>query len=194
MAIYRFKVSFEDHDDIIREIDMLAKHTFLDLHQFIQQNLGYDSDVSSSFYFSNDQWRKGKEIAYLPSDDKIIDKVTLMDGAQLNKHINDPHQKFYYTYNFARPVDFHVQLIKILKEEEGKSYPLVSKSIGLPPKAANQADLANSDGSDLDTEDEDQEDFDFLNEMDYSNEDADDMDLLDDSSSNDGDTPSETSE
>lgn len=192
MAIYRFRVSFEDHDDIIREVDMLPKHTFLDLHHLIQQNLGYDSEASSSFYFSNDQWRKGEEIAYLPSEDKITNKVILMDDARLNKHINDPHQKFYYTYNFSRPVDFHVQLIKILKEEEGKTYPLVSKSIGLPPKPINQADFANIDVSDLDAEEEKPEDFDFLNEMEYTNEDTEDMDLLDDSNPTSGDTPPES--
>lgn len=192
MAIYRFKVSFENHDDIIREVDMLAKHTFLDLHQLIQQDLGYDSEVSSSFYFSNDQWRKGKEIAYLPSDDKVTDKVILMDGAQLNKHINDPHQKFYYTYNFARPIDFHVQLIKILKEEEGKTYPLVSKSIGLPPKPINQADFADVDVSDLDADEDKPEDFDFLNEMEYTSEDTEDMDFLDDSNLSGADMPPES--
>lgn len=177
MAIYRFKISFEDHDDIIREVDMLAKHTFLDLHQFIQLNLGYDSEVPSSFYLSNDQWKKGKEIAYLPAEEKTSNKVTLMNTARLNQHINDPHQKFYYICNFARPLDFHVQLIKILKEEEGKSYPVVFKSVGIAPKPFNQANFVEPDDNDV--EDDETEDFDFLNEMEYTSEDTDDMDLLD---------------
>lgn len=174
MAIYRFRISFEDYDEIIREIDMLPKHTFLDLHLAIQKNLGYDAEVPSSFYISNDQWKKGKEIAYLPSESKINQKVSLMEDSRLNQFIDDPHQKFYYTYNFSRPYDFHVQLIKILKEEDGKTYPSIFKSIGVSPKPFNQTTV-------IETIDEEKEkEFDFLNEMGFESDDTEDMDLLDD--------------
>lgn len=174
MAIYRFRISFEDYDEIIREIDMLPKHTFLDLHLAIQKNLGYEPEVSSSFYISNDQWRKGKEIAHLPSERKINERVSLMENARLNQFIDDPHQKFYYTYNFERPYDFHVQLIKILKEEEGKTYPAVFKSMGVAPKPANQIAFVEET-----VEDEVEQEFDFLNEMEYASDDADDMGMDD---------------
>lgn len=174
MAIYRFRISFEDYDEVVREIDMLPKHTFLDLHLAIQKNLGYEAEVASSFYISNDQWKKGQEIAYLPSENKINQKVILMENSRLNQFIDDPHQKFYYTYNFLRPYDFHVQLIKILEEEEGKTYPSLFKSIGIAPKPFNQTAIIETE---LD-EEEDKE-FDFLNEMEYASEDAEDMDIMD---------------
>lgn len=180
MAIYRFKVSFEDYDEIIREIDVLPKHTFLDLHLAIHKDLGYEPEVSSSFYISNDQWRKGKEIAHLPSERKMNDKVVLMEDARLNQYIDDPHQKFYYIYNFGRPYDFHVQLIKILKEEEGKTYPSIFKSIGVAPKPAGQIVFVEDEDTE---EDEVEQEFDFLNEMEYASDDADDMGLDDGDSS-----------
>src|SRR5690606_40745748 len=102
MAIYRFKISFGDYDEVIREIDMLSKHTFLDLHQAIQEANGYDPAVSSSFYRSNDQWKNGEEIAFMPNNRKQNKGIKLMETAKLNQYINDPHQKFYYTYNFNR--------------------------------------------------------------------------------------------
>lgn len=178
MAIYRFRVSFEDYDEIVREIDMLPKHTFLDLHLAIQKNLGYQTDVSSSFYISNDQWKKGKEIAYLPSERKINQKVTLMEDSRLNQFIDDPHQKFYYTYNFSRPYDFHVQLIKILKEEDGKAYPSIFKSVGAAPKPFNQTTIIEAV-----LEEEEDKEFDFLNEMEFESDDTEDMDILDDEGS-----------
>lgn len=176
MAIYRFRVSFEDYDQVIREIDIFPKQTFLDLHIAIQENLGYDVNVSSSFYISNDQWKKGKEIAFLPSEKKKEQKVSVMEGARLNQFIDDPHQKFYYTYNFSRPYDFHVELIKILKEEEGKNYPSVFKSIGAAPKPFNQNAIIESVNNDSN----DEKDFDFFNDMAYDDEETDQMDLLDD--------------
>lgn len=174
MAIYRFRISFEDYDEVVREIEMLPKHTFLDLHLAIQKNLGYEAEAPSSFYISNDQWKKGQEITYLPSENKINQKVILMENSRLNQFIDDPHQKFYYTYNFSRPYDFHVQLIKILAEEEGKTYPSLFKSIGTAPKPFNQTTIIEAA---LD-EEEDKE-FDFLNEMEYASEDAEDMDIMD---------------
>jgi len=173
MAIYRFRVTFEDYDDIIREIDVLSTNTFLDLHHAIQQSTGYNPEVSSSFYISNDQWMKGEEIAYLPNTRKQDRGIALMENAKLNRFIDDPHQKFYYTYNFERPFDFHVQLIKILKEENGKTYPLTAKSIGIAPKPFGAAIIPEEETSKKD----DKEDYDFLNETEYGIDDAEDLEL-----------------
>ena len=135
MAIYRFKISFEDYDEVEREIDIKSTQTFEDLHRALHRSTGYPAEVSSSFYVSNDFWNKGQEIAFLPSEKKIEQGVSLMDKSKLSSFIDDPHQKFYYTYNFERPFDFHVQLIKIiLDEENGKEYPNTFRSIGEAPK------------------------------------------------------------
>ena len=135
MAIYRFKISFEDYDEVEREIDIKSTQTFEDLHRALHRSTGYPAEVSSSFYVSNDFWNKGQEISFLPLEKKIEQGVSLMDKSKLSSFIDDPHQKFYYIYNFERPFDFHVQLIKIiLDEENGKEYPNTFRSIGEAPK------------------------------------------------------------
>ena len=153
MAIYRFRVSFEDYEDIYRDIDMPSKSTFLELHEQIHKSTAYNAEVSSSFYVSNDQWKKGTEITHLPSARKKEAGVLLMEDIRLSKFIDDPHQKFYYIYNFDRPYDFHVELVKILKEEEGKEYPSIFKSVGLAPKSAAASDFPVS--SEFDDDDDD---------------------------------------
>src|SRR3546814_20906745 len=70
---------------------------------------------SSSFYVSNDQWHKGEEITIFPDEGRKTREVKLMSNARLSKFIEDPHQKFYYIFNFQRPLDFLVELIKISK-------------------------------------------------------------------------------
>jgi len=173
MAVYRFRISFEDYDDVIREIDIKSTQTFEDLHLAIHKSTGYNPEKSSSFYISNDQWIKGDEIGYLPSQRKLGQGITLMSGTKLNKFIDDPHQKFYYTYNFDRPFDFHVELIKILDLEQGKEYPSLFRSAGEAPKPAGTIVAPTGSG-------EEPEDFDFLNEMDYAPEDADDLENVED--------------
>ncbi|WP_342645726.1 hypothetical protein [Mucilaginibacter sp. CSA2-8R] len=168
MALYRFRVTFEDYDDVSREVDIKSTQTFVDLHQAIHQSIGFNPDYSSSFYISNDQWTKGEEIAFKPNERKASRGITLMENAKLSNFIDDPHQKFYYTSNFERPFDFHVELVKILDETPGVSYPATVKSAGEPPKQFGNvynpttAPAAN-------------EDFDFLNEMEYNPEETEDF-------------------
>jgi hypothetical protein len=164
MAVYRFRVSFEDYDDIVREIDIKPTQTFAELHQAIHQSTGYNPDYSSSFYVSNDQWTKGEEIAYKPNQRKQDRGVALMEKSKLTSFIDDPHQKFYYTFNFDRPFDFHVELVKILDETAGKTYPLVVRSVGEAPKQFGNTFNAAAAAED--------EDFDFLNEMEYNADEA----------------------
>jgi len=166
MAIYRFRVTFEDYDDVVREIDVRSNQTFEDLHRAIHQSTGYNPEFSSSFYVANDQWIKGEEITYLPNQKRIDRGVAIMDKVKLLKYIDDPHQKFYYTFNFDRPFDFHVELLKIILDETpGTSYPAVIRSVGEAPKQFGN--VVTPVASPAETED-----FDFLNELSYSEEDT----------------------
>lgn len=168
MAIYRFRVTFEDYEDVYRDIDMPSKSTFIELHQEIHKSTGYQPDTSSSFYVSNDQWKKGTEIALNPSQRKTDAGVLLMENVRLSKFIDDPHQKFYYIYNFDRPYDFHVELVKILKEEDGKEYPSIFKSVGQAPKAVAAASFpVASDDDDEFVEEEGAEEYGVDEEDDY---------------------------
>ena len=175
MAIYRFKVSFEDYDEIVREIDIKTTQTFEDLHRAIHKSTGYNADVPSSFYVSTDNWIKGEEIAIQPNQRKIDNKITLMENAKLSSFIEDPHQKFYYIYNFDRPYDFHVQLIKIILENDpNNEYPHIVKSVGLAPKITTNfnIDAVDDDSADVKSE------FDFLNEMDFVPEDTEELEAM----------------
>jgi hypothetical protein len=171
MALYRFRVTFEDYDDVTREIDVKSNQTFEDLHRAIHQSTGYNCEYPSSFYISNDQWMKGEEITYLPNQRRIDRGVSLMEKVKLSSFIDDPHQKFYYTFNFDRPFDFHVELMKIILEDApGVTYPAVIKSVGEAPKqfgnVFNPTALPAAESGE----------FDFLNEeMGLNPEDADDL-------------------
>jgi hypothetical protein len=175
MAIYRFRITFEDFDEVVREIDIKSTQTFEDLHKAIHRSTGYSSEKSSSFFVSTDNWIKGDEIAYLPNQRKIDRGVALMENAKLNKFIDDPHQKFYYIYNFDRPFDFHVELIKIiLNTDPNIEYPFLVKSSGEAPKIIekNNLDAVAVSSNPVST------DFDFLNEMDFVPEDTEELEAM----------------
>ncbi len=172
MAVYRFRITFEDYDDVVREIDIKSNQNFEDLHRAIHQSTGYNAELSSSFYVSTDQWIKGDEIAFLPSDKKKERGVALMSNSKLGSFVDDPHQKFYYTYNFERPFDFHVELVKILDSDPKITYPNLFKVIGDAPKVFQRnIGIANLPPK--------SEEFDFLNELEFSPADDDEIAALD---------------
>jgi hypothetical protein len=186
MALYRFRVTFEDYDDVMREIDVKSNQTFEDLHRAIHQSTGYNPEFSSSFYIANDQWMKGEEITYLPNQKRKDRGILLMTNVKLLSFIDDPHQKFYYTFNFDRPFDFHVELMKIILDETpGTTYPAVIKSVGEAPKQFGNVFAPAAAAAAPD------EDFDFLNEMAFSPEDAEDFSEVTDI---DADLPEEKAE
>ncbi|WP_285009199.1 IS1096 element passenger TnpR family protein [Pedobacter faecalis] len=176
MAIYRFRVSFEDFDEVVREIDIKSNQTFEDLHRAIHRSTGYAAEKSSSFFVSTDNWIKGDEIAFMPSQRKIDRGVASMEKSKLSNFIEDPHQKFYYIYDFDRPFDFHVELIKIILETDPNiEYPVLIKSTGEAPKIIDKNNLGTVAMSASTTS----SDFDFLNEMDFIPEDTEELEAMD---------------
>jgi len=175
MAVYRFRISFEDFDEVVREIDIKSNQTFEDLHKAIHKSTGYNPEKPSSFYVSTDNWIKGDEIAYLPNERKIARGVVLMENSKLLRFIEDPHQKFYYIYNFDRPFDFHVELIKIILDADPNvEYPALIKKLGEAPKIIDK----NNFGGVAVSSNPVSTDFDFLNELNFVPEDTDELEAM----------------
>ena len=126
--IYRFKVWFEEEEDIFRVVDIAPSATFLSLHEVVLDSIGFKKDLPSSFYCSDDNWRKGKEIS-LKDSSKL-----LMETAKLKDHINDPHQKFIFITDFNENWTLNIELQSIQNDVNGISYPFVFKSVGKAPK------------------------------------------------------------
>ena len=127
--IYRFKVWFEEDEDINRVIDIQPTATFLDLHNIVLDSIGFNKKEASSFYVSDDNWRKGKEVTLMENGSKL-----LMDKVKINELVNDPHQKFLYITDFKEQWALHIELQSIQNDVKGIKYPLISKSTGKAPK------------------------------------------------------------
>ncbi len=139
MAIYKFKITFEDYEDIYRVIEIKSTQTFLDLHKAILDAIGFDQKQLASFYMSDDSWKKGQEITLEDmsdyEDDNLENLIPTMANSRLADYINDPHQKILYVYDFLDVWAFNIELTGIdAKEKAGQKYPYCSKTIGVAPK------------------------------------------------------------
>ncbi|MFN4082317.1 MAG: IS1096 element passenger TnpR family protein [Bacteroidia bacterium] len=133
-AVYRFKVTFEEYEDVVRVIDIKSTQTFLDFHHAILSAIGFDSKQLASFYMSNDTWKKGEEITLEDMTEDPENPIKTMANCKLSQFVDDPHQKILYVYDFIECWTFYIELTGIVKEEKDKKYPFLSKSIGLAPK------------------------------------------------------------
>jgi hypothetical protein len=135
MAVYRFKVSFEDYEDIYREIEIKSDQSFFDLHESIQQSIQFDGTQESSFFMSTDHWIKGEEISTQVKITKQGKETKLMKKAILRNYILDPHQKIYYVIDGVTPWTFHIELVRILPAAEMTAvYPKIKKIVGDAPR------------------------------------------------------------
>jgi len=134
-TVFKFRVSFEDYDDVIRDIEIKSTQTFEDLHLNIQSSIGFDATKPASFFISNEYWTKGQEISFNDTNDKEGNKNPSMKNAKLSTFIIDPHQKIIYHSDYDSIWYFRIELVKIIPQDEAsKKYPICVKTIGEAPK------------------------------------------------------------
>lgn len=155
MAIYRFKIKFEDYDDVFRVIELRATHTFKDFHEAIQKAIGFDNSKPASFYMSDDHWRKGTEITLTDgsSTDAAAKSKKLMHKSKIADYIEDPHQKIIYISDFDVQWSFVIELIKITDEDVTVSYPRCISSGGTAPKQYKPVAALPANGEEDDDDD-----------------------------------------
>src|SRR3954464_908138 len=132
MAILRFRIYFEEDDSIYRDIAIRHKQTFFDLHLAILKAFEFDSKHDATFYRSNDNWQRGREISLEVYNKSYKAAPLLMKETTIGSEIKDPNQRFIYEYDFVKHWTFHIALISVSKEESAKTtYPALIRSEGI---------------------------------------------------------------
>jgi hypothetical protein len=134
MAILKFRIYWEDDDSIYRDVLIRHTQTFLDLHLAILKCFEFDKKHQATFFKSNDNWKRGREISLEKYDKEYKVEPLLMDVSVIGSEIQNPNQKFIYVYDFHKLWTFLVELININKSESPKIiYPFCGRSEGIAP-------------------------------------------------------------
>jgi hypothetical protein len=134
MPVLRFRVYWEEDDQIYRDVEILSGQTFMDLHKVILQAYEFDGKHTASFYESNDKWQHGREINSEVLVNKKDAPALSMVKTPVSALVSKPDHKFVYEYDPAKKWVFLVELIGIVKDEEAKrSYPFVLRKEGVGP-------------------------------------------------------------
>jgi hypothetical protein len=146
MAILKFRVYWEEDDSVYRDVVIRHTQTFADLHSTILKSFEFDNKHKATFYRSNDNWVRGREISFEKYDDKTYKADPLiMADTTMGSEIKDPNQKFIYVYDFNKLWTFRVELIQVDKEENKKlTYPGCVRSEGIAPSQYGTKGLVDS--------------------------------------------------
>ncbi|MBI3510069.1 MAG: hypothetical protein HY064_05360 [Bacteroidetes bacterium] len=162
MAVYRFRITFEEHEDVLREIDILGKQNYEELHRAIQEAIGFDNSKNASFFISDDLWRKGEELALNVSghddDDDLPPrkkKPKKMSGERIADHIDDPHQRFVYVFDPGANWTLLMELVRIIPDDPKVNYPKTTKTSGAAPKQYKQTVAPPVEDEEVEDDEED---------------------------------------
>ena len=134
MAILKFRVYLEEDDSVYRDVAIRHTQNFFDLHGVILKAFEFDNKHQATFYRSNDNWQRGREITLEQYEKAYKAAPLLMKDTTIGSEIRDPNQKFIYTYDFTKNWTFLVELINVSKEENPKiSYPAMVRKEGIAP-------------------------------------------------------------
>ncbi len=132
MSVYKFRVAFEEDENIFRDIEIKPSQTMKDLNEIIISSFLLPEKSSKKLFRSNDNWHKQDEMDLNP---KAIKKGKNVLMPMLIHFIDDPHQRFLYEFETPKQAfSLLIELISITTvEKAGVNYPKVIKSVGPSP-------------------------------------------------------------
>lgn len=193
MYYYKFKVFYDEVEDFVRDVDVLANTNFEDFHLFLYKCLGLQGNEFAAFSICDQKWNKQKEITLMDTseededfespeyeeEDSFSTKSRLpkfvMKDAILKDFITDPHQHILYEYDFMDPKTFYIEFQKVAQTDKPDEFPRCTFQKGVMPVRLTAKDLPQPEVDEasllLDELEEEEEDFGFndgYNEEDYT--------------------------
>lgn len=143
MPVYKFRIAWEEDDNIFRDIELTTGQTFFQFHEAILLSFDMKTKGDASFFESNDKWIRRREISAQVLVNKKDAPALAMIKTPVSALVDNPDKKFIYTVSDKREWIFLISLIGIEREERHKqTYPACVRSEGLPPAQTFIKDVA----------------------------------------------------
>jgi hypothetical protein len=147
MLIYRFRITSDEHDDFLMEVDIQPSQTFKELHDCIVESAELLPADRAFIYPTDKKDVRGLEISlksykkevkkYDPELDEMVNEIIIprmMKDARIKNYIEDPHQRLVYLYHGKVDIVLKIELFKIVPSENMKVYPSCNRKQGTLPK------------------------------------------------------------
>lgn len=134
MSLIKFKVYWEEDNDIFRDIEVMSGQTFYELHQCIRTNFQLPETMEASIFLCDDRNTKGREISSVVEKNLRDAPALSMKRTPIGALMNDPHQKFMYVCGNEKAWQFILEIITFKADHPDLHlFPRCVKSEGLSP-------------------------------------------------------------
>ena len=129
--IFEFNIKCkDDNNNFALTIYIDENQTFLDFHNSIYLCSGFETPQMTSFFASDNDWNRGKEITLLEVDEKI----PFMENTKINELVSNKGDKLIYLFDFFSDRFYKVELTNIIEKGNQKQLPKCTQVIGEAPK------------------------------------------------------------
>lgn len=142
--IFRFKALSAEDETFERDYEVPYDSTLLDFHDFICDDLGFDTEEMASFFTSDKSWSKKQEFTSIDMDiaesDSEFEELTpmLMEDVTLGQIIKNKNERLLYVFDLLSNRGLYLELITSFKEDPQQVYPNVANSVGEAPIQINE--------------------------------------------------------
>lgn len=127
MAVYKFKVVFDDEEEVTRTIEIRSNNGFQDFHNILIKALEITVPCTGTFFVSDNDWHKDGIIG-------TYGEEAPEKNPKISSQVHDPHQRFLYEVDTSVQLHFTVELIKILPDTASVDLPICIAGEGEIPK------------------------------------------------------------
>lgn len=142
--VYQFRILSDENEDFLLDIEVSFDMNLRDMSDFLQEKLGYDRSVISSFFISDAEWEKLQEytqedmgIAHDDLEYALCDECDAplaMVEAKVSDVVKEKFDRLVYVFDPIGERQLYVELLRALKPESGVQYPRVIEFKGEVPK------------------------------------------------------------
>jgi hypothetical protein len=131
--IFLFRIISDENPDFFRDLVAGGSDTFLDFHNTLQKELGYDPTQLASFFITNADWEKEHEITLIDMMQEPGVKTYTMDQVTLEEYIKELDQRMLYLFDFFSDRAFFIELIEMEDQISSRETPFIAHGKEDPP-------------------------------------------------------------
>ncbi len=165
--VFTFRMLSGDDDGFVRDFEVRDDQTLLELHQAIQENLGFDPGIMSSFFSTGDTWEKEEEFPLMNMTGE--EGTRTMENTKVGDLVSGKEDKLLYLYDYLSNRGFFLEVVAVAAPSPQTTYPRCTRAEGDPPQQLMIEDLTGTDaGEDLFPEDDDDllsDDFENIDDL-----------------------------
>ena len=173
--ILKFRMISDETEGFVRDYELSDSTDLVRLHNFICEDLDFDTSNFCSIFSADEEWHKVTEYTLMQMPDEDLElsvPCQSAEGMTLKSVVAEGISRLIYVFDMLSGRALYLEIVGVHPEETGIEYPCVVNSQGEPPVQSDDfdCDTAGDPFSDMMEEFADFDDMGFSEYSDFDDE------------------------